>query len=328
MINVGEQMLSQAKVLHTVVVGGGSVGLLYAARLALAGQTVTVVTRSSLQANQLTQSGISYTHLDGGKKVVPIQACSIEQGLPEGDLYLLTVKQTDLPALLPALRLIHSTARVIALQNGMGHHELLHGILSEERSFFAINTEGARRLSGTEVVHTGSGILRVGTWESVRDSDPVIRSFVEWAMSIGIHAVLEKSIKPYAWRKLMANALINPLTALFEIPNGALLENPHTEKLMQELFQEARTVAEYAGQKIEEADWQEIVTICRNTSRNLSSMLQDVKRHRQTEVESINGYIVRQGKVAGIPTPLHETLLRVITLKSAMGMGKEGGDSK
>ncbi|WP_312114019.1 ketopantoate reductase family protein [Brevibacillus reuszeri] len=321
-------MQSQAKVHKTVVVGGGSVGLLYAARLALAGQTVTVVTRSSLQANQLAQNGISYTQLDGELRLVPIDACPIEQGLPEADLYLLTVKQTDLPAILPALRRLNSTARIIALQNGMGHHELLHDVLSEGRSFFAINTEGARRLSGTEVVHTGSGVLRVGPWENGSNSDPVIQSFVEWATSVGIQAVLEKSIKPYAWRKLMANSLINPLTALFEIPNGALLDNPHTEKLMRELFQEASAVAEYAGQKLGETDWQEIVAICRNTSRNLSSMLQDVKRHKQTEVESINGYIVKLGKLAGIPTPLHETLFRVITLKSAMGMGKEGGDSK
>ncbi|MGG1661704.1 ketopantoate reductase family protein [Brevibacillus sp. NRS-1366] len=321
-------MRSQTNILQTVVVGGGSVGLLYAARLALAGEAVTVVTRSSLQANQLTQKGITYTGLDGNTRVVPVSASPIERGLPEGNLYLLTVKQTDLSGLLPAFRKVNSSARVIALQNGMGHQELLNGVLSEQHCFFAINTEGARRLSGTEVVHTGSGTLRVGAWENGSDSDPVILYFVNWATSAGIHTILEKSIKPYAWRKLMANALINPLTALFEVPNGALLENPHTEKLMRELFLEASAVAEYAGQKLGEADWQEIVTICRNTSRNLSSMLQDVKRHRQTEVDSINGYIVKQGHVAGIPTPLHETLLRVITLKSSMGMWKEGGDSK
>jgi len=321
-------MLSQANILQTVIVGGGSVGLLYAARLALAGETVTVVTRSSLQANQLSQNGITCTGLDGSTRVVPVLASPIERGLPQGNLYLLTVKQTDLPGLLPAIRQVNSSARVIALQNGMGHQELLSGVLSEEQIFFAINTEGARRLSGTEVVHTGSGILRVGAWENGSDMDPVISSFMKWASCAGIHSVFEKSMKPYAWRKLMANALINPLTALFEVPNGALLENPHTEKLMRELFTEASAVAEYAGQKMEEADWQEIVTICRNTSRNLSSMLQDVKRHKQTEVESINGYIVKQGQRANLPTPLHETLLRVITLKTSMGMWKEGGDSK
>lgn len=121
----------------------------------------------------------------------------------------------------------------------------------------------------------------------------------------------------------MANALINPLTALFDIPNGALLDSPDTLKLMRELFEEASAVAFANGQKMGETDWQEIVTICRNTSRNHSSMLQDVKRQKRTEVESINGYLVARGKEAGITTPLHEVLLRLILLKTDMGMEKE-----
>lgn len=93
---------------------------------------------------------------------------------------------------------------------------------------------------------------------------------------------------------------------------------------MRDLFDEAAQVAAFAGQKIGEKDWQEIVVICRSTSRNLSSMLQDVMKNRSTEVQSINGYLVELGKKSGIPTPLHETLLRVILLKSGMGIGKEG----
>ncbi|WP_055746695.1 ketopantoate reductase family protein [Brevibacillus choshinensis] len=314
--------------LQIVVVGGGSVGLLYAARLARSGQAVTVVTRSSLQSNQLMQNGLSYQRLDGEKSVVSIFAQSIEYGLPHADVYLLSVKQTDLPELLPMLQKLPASARIVALQNGMGHQELLAQILPERQCFFAINTEGARRLSATEVMHTGSGLLRIGPWESGIEMDPLIQSFVAVLVGSGVNARLEESIKPYAWRKLMANALINPLTALFDIPNGALLENPQTLQLMRELYLEASAVASVNGQEMKESDWQEIVNICRNTSRNLSSMLQDVRRQKRTEVEAINGYLVKRGKAAGIPTPMHEVLLRLILLKTDMGIGKEGGDSK
>ncbi|MGZ0050004.1 ketopantoate reductase family protein [Brevibacillus gelatini] len=310
--------------LQVVVVGGGSVGLLYAARLALAGQSVAVVTRSSIQANQLMEQGLWLQSLDGKKTKVTVPAQPIEAGLPTGNLYLLTVKQPDLPALLPALAGLNRSARVIALQNGMGHQELLAEVLADTQCFFAIHTEGARRHSATEVEHTGTGTLRVGPWQESNDKDPVIAAFVAWASAAGIAAIYEKAMEPHAWKKLLANALINPLTALFEIPNGALLDNSYTQGLMRDLFEEAAKVAAFAGQKIGEADWQEIVAICRSTSRNLSSMLQDVKRHRPTEVQSINGYLVKLGKQAGIPTPLHETLLRVILLKSGMGIGKEG----
>ncbi len=321
-------MLLKSRACQVVVIGGGSVGLLYAARLALAGQPVTIVTRSSLQANQLNERGLSFQKLNGETVTIPVTASPIEEGLPEGNLYLLTVKQPDLHSVLPTLKGVDLEARVIALQNGMGHYELLRTILTETQCFFAINTEGARRLSPTEVVHTGTGTLRVGSWETSDCNDPLIRTFVEWAISTGMEAVYEKAIQPFAWRKLIANALINPLTALFEIPNGALLENSHAQQLMRALFVEAAAVAAYAGQKIEDADLQEIVSICRNTSRNLSSMLQDIKKRRPTEVQSINGYLVQVGQKAGIPTPLHETLLRVILLKSDMGIRKEGGDSR
>lgn len=320
-------MRSETFPVHIVVIGGGAVGLLYAARLVLSGHSAVVVTRSTYQAEQIVQQGITFQHVDGRISTVPIAASSVEQALPDGDLYVLTVKQTDLPGLIPVLRQIRIGARVIAMQNGMGHQEQLSEVLLEEQCFFGINSEGARRLSGTEVIHTGHGSLRVGPWVRGHAHDPVVQAFVDWANTNQIVASYEESIQPFAWRKLVANALINPLTAIFDVPNGGLLHHPYTVSLMRELFDEAANVASQYGQKLGETDWQEILTICRNTSRNLSSMLQDVKRGRQTEVEAINGYLVQKGKEAGIPTPLHESLLRVILLKTSMGKEKVGGDS-
>lgn len=122
--------------LQIAVVGGGSVGLLYAARLALYGQAVTVVTRRSPQSNQLMQNRLTLQELDGQKKIVSVNAQSIEHGLPHAHLYLLGVKQTELPDLLPMLQKLPADARVIALQNGLGHEEQLSNVLSERQCFF------------------------------------------------------------------------------------------------------------------------------------------------------------------------------------------------
>ena len=302
--------------------------MLYAARLAKSGVSTVVVTRTWLQAEQLERRGITLRQLDGSKLQIPVEARPVEQGLPAADLYLVTVKQTDLPGLLPALRTAASDgARFLALQNGMGHQELLASVLPEPQSFFGIHSEGARRLTATEVAHTGTGTLRVGPWRKKANLDPLIAAFADAANNAGFHVSCVAEVEPFAWRKLLANSLINPLTAIFDVPNGALLENSHTVRLMRELFEEAAAVARNFGQKMEESDWQEIGIICRNTSRNLSSMLQDIKRQRRTEVEAINGYIVKKGKEAGIPTPLHECLLRVILLKTSMVSEKGGDDS-
>ncbi|UFJ61203.1 ketopantoate reductase family protein [Brevibacillus sedimenti] len=315
-------MQSEAITFHPVVIGGGSVGLLYAARFLLNGQSVELVTRTREQAALIGDRGLSLYTLDGRRETVAVNASPIDDGLPEGDLYLLAVKQTAIAELLPLLRQLPRSARVLALQNGMGHHEQLAEGLEPGQHFYAINTEGARRLSPFEVEHTGTGLLRVGPWTAEPVRDPLIAAFVAWANRCGIRAEYVDAVEPYAWRKLLANALINPLTALFEIPNGMLLDSPHTLRLMRELFDEAAAVANRCGQKIDEADWQEIVSICRNTSRNLSSMLQDIRRHHRTEVDAINGYLVDTGKRTGTPVPLHETLLRAVHLKSGMETAK------
>jgi 2-dehydropantoate 2-reductase len=127
-----------------------------------------------------------------------------------------------------------------------------------------------------------------------------------------------EDVSSILWEKLIANALINPLTALFEVPNGFLLQEPDILRMMRQLFDEASAVANQAEQKINEETWQEILTICRNTSRNTSSMLQDLRCGKQTEIEAITGYIVRKGNEYGISTPMHETLRQVIRLKEQM----------
>ncbi|QQE75882.1 2-dehydropantoate 2-reductase [Brevibacillus composti] len=305
-----------------VVIGGGSVGMLYAARLLLSGQSVRLITRTREQAGQIRQDGITLRQLDGTERHAPIPSQPLEDGLPAADLYLLAVKQTDLDSILSALSDIPPAARVLALQNGMGHFEKITGILAPSQCLFASNTEGARRISPVFVAHTGTGLLRLGPWEEAKERDPIGSAFVELANRSGFQAVYENGMKPFAWRKLLANASINPLTALFDIPNGMLLESPHTMHLMRELFQEAAAVAQRYGEKIEEQDWQDIVKICRNTSRNISSMLQDIRRRNETEVKAINGYLVQKGREAGLPTPMHETVLRAVLLKSDMVKGK------
>jgi len=304
--------------MHVVVIGGGAVGLLLSARLRMGGQSVELVTRSKEQAVMLRRDALSFQQLTGETARVTVAASPMGPTLPPGDLYVLAVKQTDLPELLPRLCNLGAEARILAMQNGMGHRELLADTLDLSRCYFAINTEGARRTSPAEVIHTGSGLIRVGPWERNAQRDPVIQSFLEACDRSGIPVRPEEEIAPFAWRKLLANAVINPLTTLFEIPNGMLLELPATVKLMRELFEEAAVVANHCGQKIVEADWQEIGTICRNTSHNYSSMLQDFWNGRTTEVEAINGYLVRLGQQAGIPTPLHETVRRAIHLKTSL----------
>lgn len=301
-----------------VVIGGGSIGLLLAGRLALGGQPVLLVTRGPEQAAALANQPLMLRTLSQDVVTVDISAVPFGERLPAGDVYFLAVKQPALLELLPALAAIPRTARVIAMQNGMGHDELLARVLDAEQRLFAVSTEGARRHSPTCVEHTGRGMLRIGYLDQVDEPDQFLRRLLSVLEEVGIECSFASAMRPVMWRKLLANALINPLTALFEVPNGALLRHDFLLDFMRVLFDEAAAVAQADGMKITDVDWQDILTICRNTSRNLSSMLQDLLAGRQTEIAAINGYIIQTARRCGIAVPAHEALYRSICLKSSL----------
>jgi len=298
-----------------VVIGGGSVGLLAASRLQLGGQQVHLVTRTAGQAARLQHEGLTMRAMDGLIKQVAVDVSPAAAVLPLADIYLLTVKAHDLPDLLPALATIPESARVIAMQNGMAHVDVLMTQLSPAQLFFAVNTEGARRLSPVEVEHTGSGMIRMGPWEKQETPDRLIESLASAARKSGIEMQCVDTAAPLVWRKLLVNALINPLTALFEVENGGLLRSAEVLSVMRAMFSEAAAVAGACGQKIDEEDWQEILTICRNTWRNHSSMLQDIRHGRPTEIDAILGYLTGKADEHGIAVPLLETVLMAVRVK-------------
>ncbi|UFJ41909.1 2-dehydropantoate 2-reductase [Brevibacillus humidisoli] len=304
--------------MRIVVVGGGAVGLLLAGRLAIAGLRVQLVTRGEEQANKLATEPFRLQMLTGKVAEISVETISFAGSLPAADIYFLAVKQPALPQLLSALSTIPRSACVVALQNGMGHDELLATVLKPDQLLFAVNTEGVRRHSPTFVEHTGQGSLRMGPMDRPGEPDRQISRLMRMMQVAGIDCLYEQAMRPVMWRKLLANALINPLTALYEVPNGALVEHRFLLELMRVLFYEASEVARAVALKITDVDWQDILTICRNTSRNQSSMLQDLLSGRQTEIESINGYIMRTSKRYGIAVPAHEALYRSILLKTSL----------
>ncbi|MBO8162248.1 MAG: 2-dehydropantoate 2-reductase [Brevibacillus sp.] len=310
--------------MRVVVVGGGAVGLLMAGRLARAGLPLTLVTREPAQADALRADGLKLQTLDGHTELIRIEAVPFSSRFPEADVYMLAVKQPALPQLLPALSSISSSSRVIAMQNGMGHEELLSSALETDQLYFAVSTEGACRHNPLHVEHTGKGQMRLGPLDRQGEPDPLLRRLIHSAGAAGIRICYEQCMRPVMWRKLVANALINPLTALHEIPNGALVEQPYLLEMMRQLFDEAVRVARAEGVKIGPVDWEDILTICRNTSRNHSSMLQDLRNGRQTEIEAITGFLIKTGQQYRIAMPAHETLYRSVLLKTNLRQARRG----
>jgi len=120
------------------------------------------------------------------------------------------------------------------------------------------------------------------------------------------------AVEELLWKKLAANCVINPLTALFQCTNGELLLEPSFPELQQELISEVARVAQasFRDDTLDEDSLRRfVVQVIDDTKENKSSMLQDVLHQKRTEIDHLNGYIVRKGRSLGIECPANEDLV-------------------
>ncbi|PKO20510.1 MAG: hypothetical protein CVU38_19720 [Chloroflexi bacterium HGW-Chloroflexi-1] len=151
-----------------------------------------------------------------------------------------------------------------------------------------------------------------------RDSSLESRCGAPWAadplrVTAQQTAIAKSAIDGILWGKAVVNAAINPLTALWRVPNGELLASADRRALLAALAKEAAAVAVARGVVLPYPDpVARVEEVCRATAANHSSMLQDVERGRPTEIDSINGVIVAEGRRLGAPTPVNETVWRLV----------------
>jgi 2-dehydropantoate 2-reductase len=162
-----------------------------------------------------------------------------------------------------------------------------------------------------EVFHAADGLTYFGdlSGEATHGLDEVSRTFNR----AGIKLEISQNITELMWSKLVANAAINPLTALLGIKNSGLLSQRWRTHVMSEVISEGVNVAKAKGVKLGiRKTAQEAMSIAKLTGSNKSSMLQDIEKRRRTEIDSINGAISRIGKEVHVETPVNNLLTRLV----------------
>lgn len=306
------------------IIGAGSLGLLYAGKLADTGCCVTVWCRSEEQADKLRSSGITIESMDGRQMPVNSESFSVSSwasfagssAAANADYIFLMIKQQGIEKvaaeMLEPLGQYHH--KLICFQNGTGHLERLHELLPNWSLYAAITTEGARRTSDVSVLHAGHGTTTIGKMipdDNSLQEDAEIE-LVRGLDRAGFEAFLSKEMKEIIYRKLLINAVINPLTALWRITNGELLLSPERVDSMKQLYDEGIAVYEAGSIPYGSNLWEAIIQVCRSTSGNTSSMLKDVLENRTTEVAWINGSIARMGRKFDVSAPTHEFIEQLI----------------
>lgn len=314
-------------------IGGGSIGLLLSSGLCLAGAQVTVVTRTGEQADLLQASGIRLLGTDGIERSVYPEAVGFQEyasgRTAAAEWILVAVKQKDLASgLLEAISVQASGgASVCCFQNGIGHLDKLRNAVRGDL-FAAVTTEGARRTEPNRVEHTGRGFTWIGSAEarSEEGESSRLRELVAFMVKAGFEAKESGTIEGEIWNKLIINSAVNPITALLEVPNGELLESADTLELMRALYREAVELAAHRGIRPDPALWDRLIGVCRATARNRSSMLQDLEAGRPTELEWMNGSLLRYAEETGMELPAHRTVYALVRSKERLRAMVEKGE--
>jgi 2-dehydropantoate 2-reductase len=219
--------------------------------------------------------------------------------------------------------LVGEDTRVLTLQNGIGNIEIIGEVVGNDRVIGGVTNQGATLLAEGHIRHAGKGETVIGR---IDGKIPVeMRSIREIFNKAGLETRISRDIKGLLWSKLIINVGINALTAITRLNNGRLIEFEGTRKILREAVTEAIRIAKRKRIKLIYDDpLAKVEAVCEATATNVSSMLQDVLRKKRTEIDFINGVIVRQGQELGIPVPVNSILLDLVkTLEASYSLAVE-----
>ncbi len=311
--------------MHLLLVGPGALGCLLAAVLdkgiAASGDSLTLLDHNRERAALLASRGIVYVHGEE-ERIVPVAATSEPQRVGPVDVVILCVKSYDVAASLASCRpLLSDRTLVLFLQNGIGHLDP-YAALGHAGAAFGTTTEGATLLAPGRVRHAGSGVTHLGFIRPPHGAmEPLLAATAAVFAAGGLTVYTSDLVLGRIWAKLFVNVGINALTATLGCKNGELLTLPGAAERMARLVAEAMEVARAEGIAFVDDPQEATRTVCQRTAENVSSMLQDVRHRRRTEIDAINGAIVARGRAHGIATPENELLLQQVR-EVEMGYGR------
>jgi 2-dehydropantoate 2-reductase len=300
-----------------VIAGTGAMACLFGARLAEhASVTLLGAWPEGLAA---LQSGIHLEKEDGSEQIADVRATSNPADCQGAKLALVLVKSWQTARAADQLaQCLAPDGLALTLQNGLGNIEILQGILGKDRAALGVTTTGATLLGPGRVRPGGAGPTHLAPHVGLEPMIDLLRR-------AGFEVEMHDDLQSLVWGKLAVNAGINPLTALLDVPNGALLDHPPARLVMVAAAEETADVARAQGIALPYADTaSQVMDVARRTAENTSSMRADTHRRAPTEIDAISGAVVEHGQRLGVETPVNWTLWRLIQATVKLQGGGEG----
>jgi 2-dehydropantoate 2-reductase len=296
------------------VLGAGALGCAIGGTLAAAGSDVTLIARSREHVDAVNAKGLVMREADGSEQIVRVAAATDASGLAAADLVIVLVKSFHTEAAIEGYKAaLGEHTIVMSLQNGLGHEEVLERAVGRQRLL-----AGKTYVGG---VFLAPGIVRVGVKDKLTligepeggVSERVRRVAAEFERA-GLKTVVSDNITGAIWDKLLVNTATGALAGITGLSYGPLYAVPELEATAVAAVAEAMAVARAKGVKL---TVHEPIDAWRLAGAGLgsefkTSMLQSLDKGSVTEIDFINGAIVREGDRLGIPTPVNRTLVACI----------------
>ena len=293
------------------VIGAGAMGSLYGGYLSRIMPEVYLVDIWQQHVDEINKNGLIIQEKDESIRISP-GAVTDSACLGFADLVIVFVKSylTDRALEMNKSLLGHDTI-VLSLQNGYGNIEKIAKHVHINNIIAGTTAHGATMLSPGIIKHGGIGETHIG-WVKNKD-DKRIDEIAAVLKKAGFDTSVSLNVMELIWSKLIINVGINALTAVLKVKNGELLNMEETRKLMDMAVLEAVNVAEKAGIRFNGDDMvKKVKEVALATAENKSSMLQDILNKRKTEIDTINGAIVNEGKKCSIETPVNMVLANLV----------------
>ena len=285
------------------VMGAGAVGCYYGAVLARSGRDVTLIARAQ-HVDAIHRAGLRL-QTASTDEFVKVRTSVSAEGIRGAQLVLFSVKSTDTEAAGKAMApYLERDAAIVTLQNGVDNAERLAQTLGREVVpavvYVAVEMAGAGH-----VRHHGLGELVIGP-------SAASKSIVDAFKAAGVQVDISDNVMGALWAKLIVNSAYNALSAITQLPYGRLVQNAGIPEAMGDVVDECLAVAGADGVKVPGDMHETVRRIAQTMPGQYSSTAQDLARRKKTEIEHLNGFVVRKGEALGAPTPVNRLLLALV----------------
>jgi 2-dehydropantoate 2-reductase len=302
------------KRMKIVIVGAGALGGLVGAQLTAAGEDVTLIEINEARTQLLNETGLFVAEGNKGETCVPVKVATSVAGLPVADLVFVSVKsyQTE-PALRACLPVVGPETFVLSMQNGIGNTQTMAEIIEPGQVLSGITYHSIQHVGPNRIRYRpGIKPIQIAPYDGV--VTPEINEVGEVFRRAGLNTEVADQIDDVIWQKLLHNAVVNPVSALTGLSCRELLDDTHLQSFMRDLCLEIIAVMKARGVPIvnEEDPYDPVVNSQKALGKNRPSMWQDLARSYRTEVDAINGAVVREAERLGLDAPHNRGLVNFI----------------